>query len=363
MVGELVKRTLIDDSLWFIHKDGGRFYPWLRYSKHHGSTAFWVSDGSNLIEDAIPVVTMAGLVVEVFSRGRSVWLFDNAKRRGLYRFHHNAIHDWGASSGVKVMAIRAGAPHPRQSEKIISLPTLVSKALADTGYDLLKSVDNEWVAAAVSGGLGQVLVRASGDGVLLAMADPAIAQRIGLEATTATNPLGIVDVGLARSAIQLYDALRLLHSLQEHPTPVLSARVELRLAAIPETERTREVRQRVGQEVFREALMDLWEGRCAVSGIAFPSQLLRASHAKPWSLACDGERLDPFNGLLLSVHLDAMFDAGLISFSQDGGILYSSALDAETLKYFSISNEQRLRSLCPGHIPYLAWHRDNVFRK
>lgn len=363
MAGKLVKRGLIDDSLWFIHKDGGRLYPWVRYSKHHGSTAFWVSGGSNLIEDAIPVVTMADLVVDVFSRGRSVWLFDNAKRRGLYRFHHNAIHDWGASPEVKFMAIRAGAPPPRQSDNIPSLPTLVSKALADAGYDLLRSVDNEWVAAAVSGGLGQVLVRASGDGVLLAMTDPAMAQRIGLEATAATNPPGMMGVGLARSAMQLYDALRVLHSLQEHPTPVLSARVELRLAAIPETERTREVRQRVGQEVFREALMDLWEGRCAVSGIAFPSQLLRASHAKPWSLACDGERLDPFNGLLLSVHLDAMFDAGLISFSQEGGILCSSALDTETLRYFSISNGQKLRSLNPGHLPYLAWHRDNVFRK
>ena len=105
-----MKRTLIDDSLWFIHKDGGRFYPWLRYSKQHRLRSFWVSDGSNLIQDATPVPTVAELVAEVFSRGRSVWLFDNGKRGGLYRFGHHAIQGWGAADEVEALAVRAGAP-------------------------------------------------------------------------------------------------------------------------------------------------------------------------------------------------------------------------------------------------------------
>lgn len=105
-----MKRTLIDDSLWFIHKDGGRFYPWLRYSKHHRLRSFWVSDGSNLIQDATPVATVAELVTEVFSRGRSVWLFDGDKRGGLYRYGHDAIQGWGATDEVIALAERAGAP-------------------------------------------------------------------------------------------------------------------------------------------------------------------------------------------------------------------------------------------------------------
>ena len=110
MVEDAPRRALIDDTLWFVHKDGGRFYPWLRYSGHHGRSGFWVSDGSNLIEEAIPVATMADLVVEVFSRGRSVWLFDNDRRSGLYRFGHDAIRGWGASDEVMSLALRAGAP-------------------------------------------------------------------------------------------------------------------------------------------------------------------------------------------------------------------------------------------------------------
>ena len=91
-----MKRTLIDDSLWFIHKDGCRFYPWFRYSKQHRLRSFWVSDGSNLIRDATPVATVAELVTEVFSRGRSVWLFDGASV--------------AVCTATDVMRFRAGEP-------------------------------------------------------------------------------------------------------------------------------------------------------------------------------------------------------------------------------------------------------------
>jgi len=38
--------------------------------------------------------------------------------------------------------------------------------------------------------------------------------------------------------------------------------------------------QRVGQDPFRQGLLDFWEGRCAITGLAVP-ELLRASHIKP----------------------------------------------------------------------------------
>jgi putative restriction endonuclease len=65
------------------------------------------------------------------------------------------------------------------------------------------------------------------------------------------------------------------------------------------TEVERLVRQRVGQDVFRQALLDYWGGACALTGLDLP-EILRASHAKPWaSCENDDERLDAFNGLLL----------------------------------------------------------------
>ncbi|HEU0198363.1 MAG TPA: HNH endonuclease signature motif containing protein [Nevskiaceae bacterium] len=149
---------------------------------------------------------------------------------------------------------------------------------------------------------------------VLAVATPGTIARIGLQAS-GTVPVGMHDAGLAHTPEVLFRALRLLRTLVTRPAARLSAEVESRLARIPVTERTREVRERIGQDVYREALLEFWDGRCALSGMRLPPELLRASHAKPWAQASDGERLDPFNGLLLAIRYDALFDKGLIAFA------------------------------------------------
>lgn len=244
----------------------------------------------------------------------------------------------------------------------LGLPALVSKALADTGFDLVTPTDEGWVSAAVSGTPARVAVKPSGSVTWLAVCDPGLIARIGLTLVAGVPPAGMHEIGQADRPRELYEALRLLHALGANPPATLSARLEARLAAIPETERTQEVRQRVGQDVFREALMELWQGRCAVTGLPLPRQLLRASHAKPWADATDAERLDPFNGLLLAIHLDAMFDSGLIAFDDDGRLLKSRHLDFATSSHFGLEGTVRLRTLSPGHVPYLQWHRHFVFK-
>jgi predicted restriction endonuclease len=74
------------------------------------------------------------------------------------------------------------------------------------------------------------------------------------------------------------------------------------------------------------AQMDYWGGRCPLTGIT-DRALLRASRILPW-LECDtdAQRLDVHNGLLLSALWDAAFDAGLISFTDDGMVLTPSSL-------------------------------------
>ena len=243
------------------------------------------------------------------------------------------------------------------------LPVLIAKALSDTGYDLVSATDDGWFLAAVSGTSARVGIKPATNGTLLAIPESGIAAKLGLSVAEISPPKDMYDVGRVDNAMQLYESLRVLHSLQTHHVSLLSSRVEVRLAAIPETERTSEVRRRIGQDVFRDALMDMWQGRCAVTGLAFPPKLLRASHAKPWAKATDSERLDPFNGLLLSIHLDAMFDAGLIAFSDDGVLLCSRRLHVSIRQHYSISDSVRLRTLSPGHIPYLAWHRTYIFEE
>lgn len=92
-------------------------------------------------------------------------------------------------------------------------------------------------------------------------------------------------------------------------------------------------------------------------GVTEP-RLLRASHIKPWAeCATDAERLDVYNGLLLSAHLDAAFDAHLISFADDGRIVISEALPREDRDRLHIHPGLALRSIAPAHLRRLAEHR------
>jgi predicted restriction endonuclease len=118
----------------------------------------------------------------------------------------------------------------------------------------------------------------------------------------------------------------------------------------------------VGQNVFRQGLLDLWEGRCAVSGLAVP-ELLRASHIKPWAdCESDAERLDVFNGLLLAPHLDAAFDCGFVTVADDGVVVVSGTLDGEARRVLGLNEPLRVCRLAAGHRSYLPWHRERVFR-
>ena len=127
------------------------------------------------------------------------------------------------------------------------------------------------------------------------------------------------------------------------------------------TEVERVVRQRVGQQKFREAMLDYWGGACAVTGLAL-SEVLRASHAKPWAdCASDAERLDVFNGFLLTANLDALFDRFLISFDELGRLLTSPTLAADDLQRLGIAPSMTLRWFAPEHQRYLIYHRSRFF--
>ena len=126
------------------------------------------------------------------------------------------------------------------------------------------------------------------------------------------------------------------------------------------TEREILVQARIGQGPFRIALLRYW-GACAVSGVSEPA-VLRASHIKPWRDATNVERLDPNNGILLAAHIDALFDAGLITFEVAGTIRLSSLLADEDLQQLGVFSSMQLRHITADHEVYMRHHRQFVFR-
>lgn len=124
------------------------------------------------------------------------------------------------------------------------------------------------------------------------------------------------------------------------------------------TQAERLVIQRVGQDIFRDRLMTYWQGRCPLTGITNPA-LLRASHIVPWKdCTDDAERLNIFNGLLLSALWDAAFDKGLVTFDEDGRPQFAAELGEAArleLRWYQPV------ALTDKHRERLAWHRAELF--
>jgi putative restriction endonuclease len=124
-----------------------------------------------------------------------------------------------------------------------------------------------------------------------------------------------------------------------------------------ETDATVLSKARRGQGRFRADLLHFWRGHCALIEGCRP-ELLRASHIKPWNVSTNHERLDTFNGLLLAVHLDALFDRALITFQDSGEMLVSQKLSDNERAVFSLTSPARKLLLSVAHLDYMRHHRE-----
>jgi len=236
------------------------------------------------------------------------------------------------------------------------------KAAFQNGFRRHLGESQGWAAFASTTARGAIHLAAAGvrGPWFLALDHGGIIAELGLPAAVTPGP------GKTRYAFdtlgELYATLNRVYALGVSLPDAPLREFELRVTNLPRTtEAERLVIQRVGQEVFRDALMTYWGGRCAVTGVAEP-HLLRASHIKPWARCeTDAERLDAYNGLLLAVHLDAAFDVGLISFTDDGDILLADQFGQDDREILRIHAGLKLRHVAAGHRPRLAWHRANLF--
>jgi putative restriction endonuclease len=138
-------------------------------------------------------------------------------------------------------------------------------------------------------------------------------------------------------------------------------------AALNGTESTAQVKVRLGQRFFRQAVLTAYGARCCITNLAIP-ELLVASHILPWS-QFEKERLDPCNGLCLSRLHDAAFDQGLMTFDSKFRLILSRRLSASqpeevVVRFFKVYSGQCLRlteKIAEPNPAFLKWHRENVF--
>ncbi|HGM6985436.1 HNH endonuclease [Serratia marcescens] len=115
------------------------------------------------------------------------------------------------------------------------------------------------------------------------------------------------------------------------------------------------IQARIGHGPYRDKMFKRWGNRCAVTGIAEPSILI-ASHIVAWSIATSEEKVDPHNGLPLIPNLDKLFDRGMISFADDGRLLYSRTMSG-LLGELRIALDANISGLSEKNRAYLRRHR------
>lgn len=128
----------------------------------------------------------------------------------------------------------------------------------------------------------------------------------------------------------------------------------------------RNVKQRVYQSFFRQAVLSAYENTCCITGLQVP-ELHIASHIVPWSLD-KKNRTNPQNGLCLNALHDKAFDKGLITITTDYKVKVSSELDINDKTVKRLLTKYHNKSIIKPHkfIPskvFLEYHNENIFRK
>ena len=124
---------------------------------------------------------------------------------------------------------------------------------------------------------------------------------------------------------------------------------------------------RTGQNIFRAAVLSAYDGKCCITGLSMPA-LIVASHIVPWRHD-KLNRLNPRNGLALSVLHDKAFDAGFITIDSEmtvrvsqKGVPQCDAFFAASIQHYDGQPIKLPQKFGIGE-EFLAFHRQHVFRK
>lgn len=204
--------------------------------------------------------------------------------------------------------------------------TRLEKTARDNGFDCEVPAEGAWLPFVSTQVPLRVWLTAGDERLTVAFSQVNVFRDLAHEGdkTTEGLPAGAVGAIAVDSFESLHHVVRRAFQLSKTLPDELLHRFESDAAKLPRLyEAERMVVQRVGQDIFREGLLDYWDCRCAMSGLAV-QELLCASHIKPWARCeTDAERLNVFNGLLLAPHLDALFDKGFITVEDDGSVRVS----------------------------------------
>jgi hypothetical protein len=250
-------------------------------------------------------------------------------------------------------------PHATETFPTFITTEEAHKAAYENGFRVELARQGGWIGYRSTTARGEVWIARDPlqNSWLLAITHPGVVSELSLSRSEITGAPGHASYAFSKLS-GLYDALdrayKLGVSLPDAPLEVFR-KLTANLPRSTEAERLTVVR--VGQDVFRDALLKYWNSCCPLTDIT-DLALLRASHIVPWAdCESDDLRLDVHNGLLLSALWDCAFDSGLISFSDTGTILRSSRLSDAAALALQLDSARAISQLTDSHRRNLARHR------
>ena len=205
----------------------------------------------------------------------------------------------------------------------------------------------------------------------IASLDPAITStgRRGLEGASAADKAmwEEMQAGWERFAVEAQQALSVLGAITEFEAGVSDTSIPDDAVDYTGSNKSVQATIRIGQDFFRRAVLSAYDYRCCITGLAVP-RLLVASHIVPWRTDTKN-RLNPRNGLCLSMLHDKAFDVGIITIAEDMTVrvfrkhtnnadhFFKSALLAYDGKPIALPEK-----FLP-HAEFLAYHRNSFLSR
>ena len=201
----------------------------------------------------------------------------------------------------------------------------------------------------------------------IASLDPAITStgRKGLEGASAADKTmwEEMQADWGRFALEMQEALSSFGGITETEAEADDSSVPEEVTDYTGSNKTIQTTTRIGQDFFRRSVLSAYDYRCCITGLAVP-RLLVASHIVPWRVDAKN-RLNPRNGLCLSMLHDKAFDVGIITISEDMTVRVSQKYAASADHFFksallaydgkSIALPEKFRP----HADFLARHRNS----
>jgi hypothetical protein len=356
----------MSERFWFQHESGDRLYPYRIKNRTTGRVAFRAAPpgtGNNITENQIELDHEEDLYRYVFAMG---WSTRMRSRSGSW----NGLYNKDGRSIVLTSETGRNAPDAADYHTAFEkLPVSESeRALLVAHYYAVGRCSSMEALAFAVGYDSYAPVNANYGKLARKIADALPSPPLDVVATGYGNQMqALATASVERSADEHFqwilrpEVAAALERLGWVSPDGLPAEEGGEIEGDPSedvgaTTRQTIVDARRGQGLFRARALQYWGGRCSVTRCA-NAPLLVASHIKPWATSNAAERLDGFNGLLLTPNLDKLFDRYLISFADDGRMLIADSLSVSDRVAFGLSAVMRIERLHERHQAYLKLHR------